>query len=83
MAISVNSETSPQFSELLDQMDQGQEITITRNGVPVAQLVPLKTEEVRTEPTVREAIAWLHEFRKHHSLGGLKIKDLINEGRRF
>jgi hypothetical protein len=31
---------------------------------------------------MRETIAKLKEFSKGQTLGGLKIKDLINEGRR-
>jgi prevent-host-death family protein len=31
------------FSKLLDRVEHGQEITITRNGRPVAKLVPAST----------------------------------------
>jgi prevent-host-death family protein len=31
-----------QFSRLLDRVLEGEEIVITRNGVPVAQLVPAR-----------------------------------------
>jgi hypothetical protein len=32
---------------------------------------------------VRETIEWFKDFRKKHPLRGLKIKDLINEGRKY
>ena len=30
-----------QFSQLLREVGEGQEITVTRNGVPVARIVPI------------------------------------------
>ncbi len=67
------------FSELLEKVESGQEITITRHGTPVARLVPMK--KVSTPQERREAIArWTAAPRL--SLGGLKIRDLVNEGRR-
>ena len=46
---------------------------------PVARLVPVKPGSSRQ---LRETIARLKEFSRGQTLGGLKIKDLINEGRR-
>lgn len=68
------------FSELLSKVEAGEEITITKHGTPVAKMVPVK-------PTVtlarrREAIERIKQLGKSLSLGGLKIRDLINEGRR-
>ena len=68
------------FSELLERVEAGEEITITKHGAPVARLVPMKK---RTSPEERRAaIARWRELSKGLSLGGLKIRDLINEGRR-
>ena len=68
------------FSELLERAAGGEEITITRHGTPVARLVPFKA---RTSPAERrEAIAAWRKSSKGLNLGGLKIKDLITEGRR-
>jgi prevent-host-death family protein len=67
------------FSELLELVEAGTEITITRHGSPVAKLVP-----VRKKPTPEEraqAIEHIKQMQKGLSLGGLKIRDLINEGR--
>lgn len=71
-------EAKTHLSELLDQVEQGEEFLITRRGVAVARLVP--TDEARRE-RVGRAIDELMEFRKGKTLGGLKIKDLIAEGR--
>jgi prevent-host-death family protein len=68
------------FSELLDYVSVGQEITITRRGSPVARLVPARPTS--TPETRRQAIESMRELSERISLGGLKIKDLISEGRR-
>ena len=66
---------------LLDRVARGEEIQITRNGRPVARLVPVPAEE---PPDVRSVIAEIKAFRKGRKLGeGVTIRDLIEEGRRF
>ena len=68
------------FSELLEKVEAGEEITITRHGTPVARLVPVKKSYTAAER--RAAIERIKKLSKGLSLGGLKIRDLINEGRR-
>jgi prevent-host-death family protein len=68
------------FSQLLKRVEAGEEITITRHRTPVARLVPIKKQYSVEER--REAIRRFKELSKGLSLGGLKIRDLINEGRR-
>lgn len=68
------------FSELVQEVKRGREIEITERGKPVARLVPVETAR-RKE--AEAAIEELKEFAKRHTLGGLSIKDMINEGRRF
>jgi prevent-host-death family protein len=67
------------LARLLDEVERGETVTITRHGRPVARLVPLNPNR----RSVQEAIEELREFRKRHPLRGLKIKDLIEEGRRY
>jgi prevent-host-death family protein len=68
------------LAELLDRVERGERITITRHGRPVAELVPPMGA---SDLTVDEAIEGLRSFRSRHSLGeGLTIRDLITEGRR-
>lgn len=73
-------EAKTHLPRLLDEVAGGEEITITKHGVPVAVLVPPPEKKRRS---TREVIEELREFRKGNTLDGLKIKDLIEEGRRF
>jgi prevent-host-death family protein len=72
-------EAKTKLSELLNRVAQGERITITRHGVPVAVLVPPAPE--RQQP-VDEVIAEIRQFRERHSLDGLSIREMIEEGRR-
>lgn len=68
------------LSELLEKVAGGAEITITRHGTPVAKLVPVKKQS--TPEQRRAAMEAWRKTAKGLSLRGLKIRDLINEGRR-
>jgi prevent-host-death family protein len=64
---------------LLDLVEAGEEVVITRHGKPVARLV---SEAGRSDHgKARAAAARILEASKGVSLGGLKIRDLIDEGR--
>lgn len=73
-------EARTHFSELLARVEEGDEITITRHGTPVAYLVPVQRKA--TPEQRRGAIDAMRQLSKQHRLGGLTIKDLIAEGRR-
>jgi prevent-host-death family protein len=64
---------------LLDQVEHGAEILITRRGRAVAKLVPAHPGFDREK--ARLAAAGLREASKGIKLRGLKIKELVNEGR--
>jgi len=68
------------LSELLEKVEAGEEITITKHGAPVAKLVPVKKSATPQQRVA--AIRRIHKLAADLSLGGLKIKDLIREGRR-
>jgi prevent-host-death family protein len=72
-------EAKTHLPALLERVRRGERITITKHGVPVAELVPPQGARGRT---VAEAIAELRRFREGHRLDGLSIKELIEEGRR-
>jgi prevent-host-death family protein len=64
---------------LLDLVEKGEEVAITRRGKRVARLVPDRGE--RDRERAKQAAASIVARSKGVTLGGLKIKDLINEGR--
>jgi prevent-host-death family protein len=73
-------EAKTHLPQLLDRVASGEEIQITRNGRPVARLVPEPAEEITD---IRAVIAQIREFRKGRKLGDITIRALIEEGRRF
>ncbi len=73
-------EAKTHLSELLEKVEAGEEIIITKHGVPVARLVPMKKEASAEQRAA--AVTRIQKLGSGLSLAGLKIKDLINEGRR-
>jgi prevent-host-death family protein len=75
-------EAKNKLSALLDLVEQGEEVTITRHGKPVARLVP-----PRERPNRDEARAAMARLRARAKARGLKIsiEELLeyrDEGRR-
>ena len=66
---------------LLQRVAQGERITITKHGVPVAMLVPVSSAGQRRRPA--EVVEELLAFRQRHPLGQVSLRDLIDEGRRW
>ncbi len=66
------------LSQLLFRVQEGSRITITKHNTPVAILIPV---EIAKQPTA-EVIEKLLNMRKRHTLAGLSIKELQEEGRR-
>ena len=73
-------EAKTHLPRLLDEVEKGERITITKHGRPVAILVPPDTEPARDVEALMER---MREFRKGNRLNGLSIRELIDEGRRF
>jgi prevent-host-death family protein len=72
-------EAKNKLSALLERAERGEEILITRRGRPVAKLVPVTSAPNRA--AAREAAERILERSRSVSLDGLRIKDLIAEGR--
>lgn len=72
-------EAERRMSQLLEWVEAGEEVTITRSGRAVARLLPVAP--IVDMAQAREAIAGIRAMRKGATLAGLKIKDLVNEGR--
>ncbi len=73
-------EAKTHLSELLEKVEAGGEITITRHGAPIARLVPVKKEASAEQRAA--AIRRIQKLSSGLSLGKLRVKDLISEGRR-
>ncbi len=75
-------EAKTHLPQLLERVEHGETITITRHGKPVARLVPAVASTSR--PDVADAIAAMIQFQEEEgpTLGGkITIRDLIDEGR--
>ncbi|MCM8748479.1 type II toxin-antitoxin system prevent-host-death family antitoxin [Thermomicrobiaceae bacterium CFH 74404] len=70
-------EAKVHFSELLDRVEKGERIVITRRGVPVAQLVPVSPR--RGDP--EQVVEAFRRFRRGKRLDGLPLRALVAEGR--
>lgn len=74
-------EAKNRLSELLVAVENGEEVTITKHGRPVAKLVPVNQ---RDPARIAAAISELRELRKQVRLGDEEtLRDLIDEGRRY
>lgn len=72
-------EAKTHLPKLLERVFKGESIIITKHGVPVAVLQPPDpTKKVDTKSVILE----MRKFRDKHSLGGISIRDMIEEGRR-
>jgi prevent-host-death family protein len=73
-------EAKTKLGQLLDWVEAGEEVIITRRGKAVARMVPPGSATVDRERTQGVARR-IREMRKGVTLGGLSLKGLINEGR--
>ena len=73
-------EAKTHLSSLLDKVEKGERVTITRHGVPVAVVSPVGG---RDKGDIRQAIEELRELRKGKTTGGMSIREMIEEGRRY
>ena len=72
-------EAKTRFAELLREVENGETIIVTRHGLPVARLSPMEKEANDAAAAIEE----LHRYRREHrpTLGGITIRELIEEGR--
>ncbi len=72
-------EAKTHLSALLDEVERGETVLITRNGAPIAEPRP-----VAARPMGRcEAIEELLAFPRVRLGAGESIRELIDEGRRY
>jgi prevent-host-death family protein len=75
-------EAETHLPALLERVARGETITITRHGKPIAQLVPVAPE---TKPDVGKVVAEMLAYRdrQNRTLGGISVRELVEEGRRY
>lgn len=71
-------EAKTHLSQLLAEVTRGERVAITKNGVPVALLVPVPSPR---KPDAREVIRQLREFRRGVTLDGLSVREMVEDGR--
>ena len=72
-------EAKMHLRQLLKRVEQGERFLGTRHAHPVAESVHLRP---RGTERIRAAIDSLKAFQGTHSLGGLSVRRMIEEGRR-
>lgn len=74
-------EAKTHLSKLLDQVEAGEKIMITRHGEPVAMLVPAKPAPEQEQ--IRQLIAEMRTTRTGNTLEGITVQELVDEGRKY
>ncbi len=72
-------ELKTHLSEVLDAVEHGQTVVVTRHGKPIAHIMP--NPEFNREK-VRHAVETLRNFPRTRLPKGVTVRDLIQEGRR-
>lgn len=72
-------EAKTHLPKLLERVMRGERITITKHGVPVAVLQP---PDARKGLDAGSVIAELRDFREKHSIRGMSIRYMIEQGRK-
>lgn len=77
------TEAKAKFAELLDQVEAGETVVITRHGKPIATIKSEALEDERAART-RQAVLELRELR--HGVGHATVEEILawrHEGHRF
>jgi prevent-host-death family protein len=74
-------EAKTRLPELLDSVERGETVVITRRGRPAARLVPVTAEAPDVRATIRAFKAFSRSRKR--TLGRLSVRTLIEDGRRF
>lgn len=72
-------EAKTRLSELLQKVSAGETVIITRHGHPVARLCPVGKSDLFSRA---EVIRRIRENRLKWTLGGISVRELVEEGRR-
>lgn len=73
-------EAKTHLPALLDKVAKGERVTITRRGVPIAVLASV---DESAKKDIGQVIDDIRELRKGVTTGGMSIREMIEEGRRY
>jgi prevent-host-death family protein len=74
-------EAKTHWAALLDRVGRGERITITRHGIPAALLVPVA--DTAAKLSHQEVVEGMRALRKRVKRGKMRVRDMVNEGRRY
>ena len=74
------SEAKTHLPQLLRRVQAGERFIITKHHRPVAELIPFQPHDA---DKIRAAIIRLKAFQETHSLEGLSVRQMIEEGRKY
>ena len=73
-------EARTHFSEIIDEVVEGETIIVTRHGSPVARIVPEPPDRAAAQALIDD---WFeYRNKKGITLGNLTIRELIDDGKR-
>jgi prevent-host-death family protein len=72
-------EAKNRFSDLIDRVGRGAEVTITKHDKPVAKIIPATSASREKR---KRAVAELRALRCRYHLKGVTARELIDDGRR-
>jgi prevent-host-death family protein len=73
-------EAKTHLPQLLERVQKGETFIITKHGRPVAELRPVAGHSPERR---RAIIKRMKAFQEQHSLGGVTIRELIDDGRKY
>lgn len=76
------SEAKTKFLSILDDVERGESVTVTRHGKTVAQIIPVPPSDEERRERVERAIAGIRALRER--IGKMSIEEILSardEGR--
>lgn len=74
-------EAKTNLSALLERVEGGESVVITKHGRPVARLIPFDAPEPARSPD--QIVKEFRKIRERSKPGGPSIREMIEAGRRF
>ncbi len=74
-------EAKTHLAQVLDRVEKGETIAITRHGQPAALLVPVRPAAGKLSHA--EIVEGMRELRRRVKPGKLTVREMIEEGRRY